>query len=82
MKNELRCPYCDFHFKVLAVNASEIPDLCPAICEECGGISLYCNGVFAKATEHEIAAIKQSPAWKSILGPVYDLIMAKKQEKS
>jgi hypothetical protein len=76
MKNELHCPYCGFEFKVLAINSDEIPDLAPAICEGCGGISLFCGGVFAKATGAEVAAIKTSPAWRDVLEPAQKIILA------
>lgn len=76
MNDGLSCPHCGFKFKALAVNASEIPDVAPVICESCAGLSLLVDGVVRKPSVDEAQAIMASPAWRDVLGPVRELILS------
>jgi hypothetical protein len=72
------CPHCDFKFTAFAFNADELPEIAPGICEHCSGVFLLVDGVPRKPTLEELAAIKQSPAWRDVILPVADLIRASK----
>ena len=60
----MKCPYCEFKFGLLAVNADKLPDFAPLVCEGCARISLLENGVLRKISDEEFEAIKKSPAWE------------------
>ena len=75
MKQPIYCPYCGFHFKVIAVNAKAIPAVAPIICERCAKVGLLVEGVARATTAEELAAIKQSPAWAELLEPLQQMIL-------
>lgn len=63
----MNCPYCDFHFKVFAVNsATEIPEVAPLVCEGCTKVSILKDGQLYTLTPEQLEIVKQSPAWEFI----------------
>lgn len=71
-----QCPHCGFVPKVLAVNDAELPELSGYICESCASVSLFTREGIRKLTPDELRAIKNSPAWDAVLGPVRELILS------
>lgn len=78
----MNCPYCNFRFKLLMANSPDIPRIAPAVCSDCGEVGLIINGQIRKATELEMDALKESPAWREVIGPARDIIAANKRAKS
>lgn len=81
----MNCPYCDFRFKVLAMNtrALALPDVAPLVCEKCGEVSLLIDGrPPRKVTVGELSALKESPAWREMIAPVKKLIAARKKTEN
>jgi len=76
----MNCPRCGFKFSVLAVNADELPEFAPLLCEGCGQVSLLERGIPRVPAPSEIRAIKTSPAWRDFLEPVARLIREKKAQ--
>jgi hypothetical protein len=70
----MNCPYCNFHFKKLAINDDAVPSLAPLVCESCGEISLFTNRTVRKVNDEELAAIKTSPAYKEHLQPIQQMV--------
>lgn len=70
----MNCPYCDFHFKVLASNAATIPDNAPVLCESCSQIGYVQQGRIRKLSEDELESLKKSPVYSSFLAPAIELI--------
>lgn len=68
----MNCPYCNSHFKNFIVNAKTLPTLAPVLCEKCTKISILDNGQIRAASNDELDAIKQSPAFRDMLKPVQD----------
>jgi hypothetical protein len=60
------CPACEFEFKILAVNGLKLPALAPIVCERCGEVSLYVDGVVRVMSPAELDAVKRSPSWEFI----------------
>lgn len=65
----MNCPNCDFRFKNLLVNADEVPDVAPLLCEDCLKVSILVHGQVRKATPEEMSAIMESPAWREMIEP-------------
>lgn len=73
----MKCPHCNFKFKVLSVNATSMPQMVPILCEHCGDVSLYFNGTVRKMTEQEITEVKKSPAFKNFIQPMQHQLAAR-----
>ena len=78
----MNCPFCGFGFRVLMANAAEIPDIAPIVCEDCGEVALLVDGKPRKMTQPEMAAIKQSEAWRTMIAPAQELISRVKKARS
>jgi hypothetical protein len=78
----MRCPHCGFVFKELAANAYELPPLAPIVCESCAEVSLSVHGKVRKLLPLELDQLKQSPAWKNIIGPAIAIINAQRAKRS
>lgn len=76
----MNCPNCNFYFGVIAVNAPEVPDLAPGICEKCEKVFLLVCGVPRIITELELVEIKKSPAWE-FLSQALDAIKGAKRAR-
>lgn len=76
----MNCPNCKFYFGAIAANASEIPDLCPGVCERCSKVFLLERGVPRSISDEELAEIKKSPAW-DFLSRALDAIEVVKRAK-
>lgn len=70
----MNCPYCAFPFKAFTVNAAEIPDVAPLVCEGCAEVSLLIDRVPYRTTPEQLAALKQSPAWRDMIAPAQQII--------
>lgn len=70
----MNCPYCTFPFKAFLSNASEIPDMAPLVCEGCGEVSLLIDRKPYRMTAEQLAAVKQSPAWREVIAPAQQII--------
>ena len=53
----MKCPYCDFKFKVLFANG-DIPDIAPIVCEQCAAVGLLIDGKTRKVSHEELEALK------------------------
>lgn len=71
----MKCPHCDFKFGALAANVAVLPEIAPLVCEMCAGVALLLDGKeVRKPTGEELDALKQSPAWASLIGPAIAVI--------
>jgi hypothetical protein len=75
------CPYCNFHFKTLAINAPYLPSPAPIVCERCANVGLVEDGMARQITDRELAALKQSPAWAEMIGPAIKIIEEQTRNK-
>lgn len=76
------CPYCGFKFGAFAVNADDIPDIAPIVCESCGEVGMLEDRVTRKLADGELEALKDSPAWKDFLEPAIAIIKREKGKRS
>jgi len=82
----VNCPHCGFKFEVLAANGDITgAGAAPLICESCLKISILEPKVgtavgftLRQATAEELVAIEQSPAWRDVIKPVRDALMARR----
>lgn len=76
-KETLNCPYCQFHFQLLAMSGDvETTDgIVPIVCERCGNVALLIfwpshgenvGRTIRQVTPEELELLKQSPAWVTI----------------
>jgi hypothetical protein len=70
----MNCPHCNFRFRVLMANAASIPDIAAIICEDCAEVSLIVCGSVRKCSADEMEALRDSPAWRNVIGPAQELI--------
>lgn len=76
----LNCPYCGFRFKVLLVNADNLPDIAPIVCESCAEVGLVTDGRTERITLSQLEWLKQSPAWRDVIEPALKIIHEHKAE--
>ena len=78
----MKCPYCDFVFKKLAVNGANIPPVAPIVCESCAEVGLLENGVARKLLASELLALRQSRAWSDFIAPALEVINRERRKRS
>jgi uncharacterized protein YbaR (Trm112 family) len=78
----VRCPYCNFRFKLLAVNSDQLPDLAPIVCESCARVGLLDHGVPRRLSDAELAEVKRSPAWGEFIAPALELLEQERRKRS
>lgn len=79
----MSCPFCDLKFDALASNGDfrGMP-VVPILCLECAEISLVVDGTIRRATENELVSIKKSDAYKNVLLPTLQVILANKKARN
>lgn len=74
----MKSAHCAFEFKQIVsqhtMEEIKKQEVLPAVCEQCGEISLLVHGVMRKITEDELIELNKSSAWKTLLKPAQDII--------